>query len=78
MQKIKSHCAALYCALMLFPLGSAQLQAQDYQGNTTPAWLKNGGNLYVCPILSIYETPTFLPIFPTFISNPACRSRITL
>jgi hypothetical protein len=61
MQKIKSNRAALYCALMLFPLGSAQLQAQGYQGNTTPAWLKNGGNLYVAPTVKIgigTSTPT--------------------
>ncbi len=50
---MNSAIVALYCASFLSLLASSQLHAQDYQGNTTPAWLKNAGNLYVAPTVKI-------------------------
>jgi hypothetical protein len=44
---------ALFCVSFLLLLDLTQLQAQGYQGNTTPAWLKNGGNLYVASPVKI-------------------------
>ncbi|MBD0256148.1 MAG: hypothetical protein ICV83_10555, partial [Cytophagales bacterium] len=47
MQKKCFHLAARLGVGVLFIIGATQTQAQNYQGNTTPAWLKNNGNLYV-------------------------------
>ncbi len=53
MQKNHFHPVVRLSVGVLFIIGATQAQAQDYQGNTNPAWLKNSGNLYVAPTVKI-------------------------